>query len=47
MVICGATGDLTLRKLGPAIYNLALGGLLRHGIGMGLEDTEDAGRFGR
>ncbi len=28
MVICGATGDLTLRKLGPAIYNLALGGHL-------------------
>ncbi len=28
MVICGATGDLTRRKLGPAIYNLALGGFL-------------------
>ena len=28
MIICGATGDLTKRKLGPAIYNLALGGLL-------------------
>ncbi len=28
MVICGATGDLTLRKLGPAIYNLALAGFL-------------------
>ncbi len=28
MVICGATGDLTERKLGPALYNLMLGGLL-------------------
>jgi glucose-6-phosphate 1-dehydrogenase len=28
MIICGATGDLTRRKLGPAIYNLALGGFL-------------------
>ncbi|HEY7523263.1 MAG TPA: glucose-6-phosphate dehydrogenase [Candidatus Limnocylindrales bacterium] len=28
MVICGATGDLTRRKLAPAIYNLALGGFL-------------------
>jgi glucose-6-phosphate 1-dehydrogenase len=28
MVICGATGDLTERKLGPALYNLMLGGFL-------------------
>ena len=28
MVICGATGDLTGRKLGPALYNLMLGGFL-------------------
>ncbi|HEY7452712.1 MAG TPA: glucose-6-phosphate dehydrogenase [Candidatus Limnocylindria bacterium] len=28
MVILGATGDLTRRKLGPAIYNLALAGFL-------------------
>ncbi|MEK6192093.1 MAG: glucose-6-phosphate dehydrogenase [Chloroflexota bacterium] len=28
MVICGATGDLTRRKLAPALYNLALGGFL-------------------
>ncbi len=28
MVICGATGDLTQRKLGPALYNLMLGGFL-------------------
>src|SRR5437899_8281479 len=28
MVICGATGDLTTRKLGPALYNLMLGGFL-------------------
>ena len=28
MVICGATGDLTERKLGPALYNLMLSGLL-------------------
>jgi glucose-6-phosphate 1-dehydrogenase len=28
MVICGATGDLTERKLGPALYNLTLGGFL-------------------
>jgi glucose-6-phosphate 1-dehydrogenase len=28
MIICGATGDLTERKLGPALYNLMLGGLL-------------------
>src|SRR5438477_196034 len=28
MVICGATGDLTVRKLGPALYNLMLGGFL-------------------
>jgi glucose-6-phosphate 1-dehydrogenase len=26
MVICGATGDLTERKLGPALYNTLLGG---------------------
>ncbi len=29
MVICGATGDLTERKLAPALYNLMLGGFLR------------------
>jgi glucose-6-phosphate 1-dehydrogenase len=28
MVICGATGDLTERKLGPALYNLMLAGFL-------------------
>src|SRR5688500_9180810 len=28
MVICGATGDLTERKLAPALYNLMLGGFL-------------------
>jgi glucose-6-phosphate 1-dehydrogenase len=28
MVICGATGDLTERKLGPALYNTLLGGFL-------------------
>ncbi|HUF07415.1 MAG TPA: glucose-6-phosphate dehydrogenase [Candidatus Binatia bacterium] len=28
MVICGATGDLTERKLGPALYNALLGGFL-------------------
>ncbi len=28
MVICGASGDLTRRKLIPALYNLAQGGLL-------------------
>jgi glucose-6-phosphate 1-dehydrogenase len=28
MVICGATGDLTRRKLAPAIYNLVLAGHL-------------------
>ena len=28
MIICGATGDLTERKLGPALYNTLLGGFL-------------------
>lgn len=28
MIICGATGDLTERKLGPALYNSLLGGFL-------------------
>jgi glucose-6-phosphate 1-dehydrogenase len=28
MVICGATGDLTERKLAPALYNALLGGFL-------------------
>ena len=28
MIICGATGDLTGRKLAPALYNLLLGGFL-------------------
>ncbi len=28
MVIVGATGDLTERKLAPALYNLMLGGAL-------------------
>ena len=28
MIICGATGDLTERKLGPALYNTMLGGFL-------------------
>jgi glucose-6-phosphate 1-dehydrogenase len=32
MVIFGATGDLTHRKLVPALYNLARGGLLPPGF---------------
>src|ERR687895_1069566 len=28
MIICGATGDLTERKLAPALYNSFLGGFL-------------------
>ena len=32
MVIFGATGDLTMRKLVPALYNLALEGLLPTGF---------------
>src|SRR5438132_1461809 len=32
IVIFGATGDLTQRKLLPALYNLSLEGLLPHGF---------------
>ncbi len=32
IVLFGATGDLTQRKLLPAVYNLALDGLLPHGF---------------
>ena len=32
MVIFGATGDLTMRKLVPALYNMALQGLLPTGF---------------
>ena len=35
MVIFGATGDLTMRKLVPALYNLALEGLLPHRLHAG------------
>ena len=34
MVIFGATGDLTMRKLVPALYNLALQGLLPTGFSL-------------
>ncbi|HET7034866.1 MAG TPA: glucose-6-phosphate dehydrogenase [Thermomicrobiaceae bacterium] len=34
MVIFGASGDLTMRKLMPALYNLAVEGLLPPGFGM-------------
>src|SRR5207245_2090653 len=32
IVLFGATGDLAARKLLPALYNLALDGLLPHGF---------------
>ena len=44
MVIFGATGDLTRRKLLPAIYRLFCAGLLPEGfavIGFAREDTDD------
>jgi glucose-6-phosphate 1-dehydrogenase len=34
MVIFGATGDLTMRKLVPALYNLAIQGLLPTGFSL-------------
>ena len=34
MVIFGATGDLTMRKLVPALYNLAIDGLLPNGFSL-------------
>lgn len=44
LVIFGATGDLTHRKLVPALYNLALGGLLPPGfaaIGFARREKDD------
>ncbi|HET6380071.1 MAG TPA: glucose-6-phosphate dehydrogenase [candidate division Zixibacteria bacterium] len=44
MVICGATGDLTERKLAPALYNLELGGFLPPEftmVGMARRDLSD------
>ncbi len=46
MVIFGASGDLTRRKLVPALYNLALEGLLPPGfsvVGFGRTELDDAG----
>ncbi len=48
MVIFGATGDLTKRKLFPALYELAAGHLLAPGfavLGVGRDDTETDGSF--
>jgi glucose-6-phosphate 1-dehydrogenase len=45
MVICGATGDLTERKLAPALYNLLLGGFLPPEftvVGFARRDMSDA-----
>jgi glucose-6-phosphate 1-dehydrogenase len=45
MVIIGATGDLTERKLGPALYNLMLGGALPPEftvVGFARRDLSDA-----
>jgi len=45
MVIIGATGDLTQRKLGPALYNLMLGGFLPPeftAVGFARRDMSDA-----
>jgi glucose-6-phosphate 1-dehydrogenase len=45
-VILGAAGDLSRRKLLPALYNLALDGLLPSHfavLGMALNDVDDAG----
>lgn len=45
LVIFGASGDLTARKLIPALYNLAVDGLLPaefHLIGYGRKDVPDA-----
>jgi glucose-6-phosphate 1-dehydrogenase len=44
LIIFGATGDLTKRKLLPALYNLAAGGLLPEGfavVGVGRTDMSD------
>ena len=43
MVIFGATGDLTKRKLFPALYNLAKGGFLPEDfaiVGVGRQEME-------
>jgi glucose-6-phosphate 1-dehydrogenase len=45
MVIIGATGDLTERKLAPALYNLMLGGALPPEftvVGFARRDLSDA-----
>jgi glucose-6-phosphate 1-dehydrogenase len=45
MIICGATGDLTERKLAPALYNTFLGGFLPPeftGVGFARRDWTDA-----
>ncbi len=45
MIICGATGDLTERKLAPALYNTLLGGNLPSeftGVGFARRDWTDA-----
>jgi glucose-6-phosphate 1-dehydrogenase len=45
MIICGATGDLTERKLAPALYNTFLGGSLPPeftGVGFARRDWTDA-----
>jgi glucose-6-phosphate 1-dehydrogenase len=45
MIICGATGDLTERKLAPALYNTFLGGNLPPeftGVGFARRDWTDA-----
>ncbi len=45
MIICGATGDLTERKLAPALYNTLLGGFLPPeftGVGFARRDWTDA-----
>ena len=44
-VILGAAGDLARRKLLPALYNLALDGLLPMSfavLGVGMNDLDDA-----
>jgi glucose-6-phosphate 1-dehydrogenase len=43
MVIFGATGDLTRRKLFPALYNLAVGGFLPENfaiVGVGWQEID-------
>jgi glucose-6-phosphate 1-dehydrogenase len=45
MIICGATGDLTERKLAPALYNTFIGGSLPPeftGVGFARRDWTDA-----